>query len=76
VLLWHGGLVHMARANRSAMVRVGLNVAYYPRWFNNWMEGGHQPIWPETYRRMPPQMQALCLPRRGRTRAELYEQPD
>jgi ectoine hydroxylase-related dioxygenase (phytanoyl-CoA dioxygenase family) len=76
VLLWHGGLFHVARANRSDAIRVGLNIAYNPRWMNNWIEGGHQPIWPETYQRMPPQMQALCPPRRGRTRAEVYEQPD
>jgi ectoine hydroxylase-related dioxygenase (phytanoyl-CoA dioxygenase family) len=73
VVLWHGGLFHIARANRSERVRVGLNIAYYPRWFNNWIEGGHQPIWPETYQRMPPEMQRLCLPRQARTRAELYE---
>lgn len=73
VLLWHGGLLHMARANASHLIRVGLNVAYYPRWFNNWIEGGHQPIWPETYQRMSTEMQALCPARRGRTRAEIYE---
>jgi ectoine hydroxylase-related dioxygenase (phytanoyl-CoA dioxygenase family) len=75
VLLWQGGVLHIARANRSNTIRVGLNVAYYPRWFNNWIEGGHQPIWPETYQRLSPEMQALCPPRRGRTRAELYETP-
>ena len=49
VMMWHGGLFHMARANTSDQIRVGLNIAYYPRWFNNWIEGGHQPLWPETY---------------------------
>ena len=48
VLLWHGGAWHQARANTSEEVRIGLNIAYYPRWFNNWIEGGHQPVWPET----------------------------
>ena len=75
VMLWHGGLLHLARANRSNTIRVGLNIAYYPRWFNNWMEGGHQPIWPETYERMSLQMKALCVPRRGHTRAKMYENP-
>lgn len=73
LMMWHGGAFHMARANRSAAVRVGLNVAYYPRWFNNWVEGGHQPVWPETFARMPRQMRALCPGRQARTRAEAYE---
>ncbi len=74
VLLWHGGLWHQARANASTSVRIGLNIAYYPRWFNNWAENGHQPVYPETYARMPPSMQALCPGRRARTRAEAYEE--
>ena len=74
VLMWHGGLFHMARANESDRVRVGLNIAYYPRWFNNWIEGGHQPIWPETYRRMPEGMKRLCPGRFGYSRADVYEQ--
>lgn len=74
VILWHGGLFHMARANTSDQIRVGLNIAYYPRWFNNWVEGGHQPVWPETYERMPPEMKRLCPGRLGRNRADLYEQ--
>jgi len=37
------------------------------------VEGGHQPIWPETYERMPPQMQQLCTGKQGRSRTELYE---
>ena len=73
VVLWHGGLFHQARANRSDQIRVGLNIAYYPRWFNNWVEGGHQPVWPETFERMPPEMQALCPGKRGRSRIEMYE---
>ncbi len=74
VVLWHGGLFHQARANRSDQVRVGLNIAYYPRWFNNWVEGGHQPVWPETFERMPPEMQALCPGKRGRSRQSVYEE--
>ena len=73
VLLWHGGAWHQARANTSEHIRIGLNVAYYPRWFNNWIEGGHQPVWPETYQRMPEAYRALCPGRRARTRAEAYE---
>ncbi|MSR83633.1 MAG: hypothetical protein EXS58_12040 [Candidatus Latescibacteria bacterium] len=74
VMLWHGGAFHIARANTSSQIRVGLNIAYYPRWFNNWVEGGHQPVWPETYERMPPEMKQLCTGKQGRSRAELYEE--
>lgn len=74
VMMWHAGLFHMARANTSDQIRIGLNIAYYPRWFNNWIEDDHQPIWPETYDRMPPDMQQLCPGRMGHTRAEVYEQ--
>jgi ectoine hydroxylase-related dioxygenase (phytanoyl-CoA dioxygenase family) len=73
VVLWHGGLLHVARANRSSAVRVGLNIAYYPRWFNNWIEAGHQPVWPETYERMPEHVRALCPGRRARSRDAAYE---
>ena len=73
VVLWHGGLWHQARANTSQHVRIGLNIAYYPRWFNNWMENGHQPVHPETFQRMPLAMQALCPGRRARSRDEAYE---
>jgi ectoine hydroxylase-related dioxygenase (phytanoyl-CoA dioxygenase family) len=71
--MWHGGTYHQARANISDQIRVGLNIAYYPPWFNNWIEGGHQPIWPETYERMPPEMQQLCPGLLGRNRADRYE---
>lgn len=73
VLLWHGGAWHQARANSSEEIRIGLNIAYYPRWFNNWVEGGHQPIWPETYQRMPAAYRALCPGRQGHLRADVYE---
>ena len=73
VMLWHGGLFHMARANTSNEIRIGLNIAYYPPWFNNWVEGGHQPIWQETYDRMPEEMQRLCTGRRARHRSDVYE---
>ena len=73
VLLWHGGAWHQARANTSEEIRIGLNIAYYPRWFNNWIEGGHQPVWPETYQRMPEAYRALCPGRQGHTREDIYE---
>lgn len=73
LIMWHGGAYHMARGNQGDQIRVGLNVAYYPRWLNNWIENNHQPIWPETYERMPPAMQALCTGRRAHHRDEAYE---
>ena len=73
VLLWHGGAWHQARAYTSAEIRLGLNIAYYPRWFNNWVEGGHQPLWPETYARLPQEYRALVPGRQGRLRGEVYE---
>lgn len=73
VMMWHGGAWHQARANTSAEIRIGLNIAYYPRWFNHWIEGGHQPVWPETYQRMPAEYRQLCPGRQARLRAEAYE---
>ena len=73
VMLWHGGAWHQARANSSQEIRIGLNIAYYPRWFNNWVENGHQPIWPETYARMPEKYRDLVPGRQGRGREEAYE---
>ena len=74
VMLWHGGLLHGAGPNVSdGDVRVGLNVAYYPRWMNNWVEGGHQPLWPTTYERMPPAFRALVVGKVGEVREEEYE---
>jgi hypothetical protein len=75
LLMWHGGTFHTSRPNRTGAARVGLNVAYYPPWFNHYTEAGHQPIWPETFARMPAEMRALCPQRRGRTREEVYERP-
>jgi hypothetical protein len=73
VILWHGGTWHQARANRSNDIRIGLNIAYYPRWFNNWIENGHQPVWPETYERLPDHYRCLVPGRQGRKREEVYE---
>jgi hypothetical protein len=73
VMLWHAGAFHQARANTSDQTRIGLNIAYYPRWLNNWFEGGHQPIWPETFARMPEAIQAIWPERQARRRADAYE---
>ena len=74
LLMWHGGAYHTSGANTSDQVRVGLNMGYQARWMNNWIEGGHQPLWPETYERMPPEMQALCVGKRARRREDVYEE--
>jgi len=73
VAMWHGGLYHASRANRSNKVRMGLNIAYYPKWFNHWTENNHQPIWEETYQRMPTAMRRICPGRLGKNRADMYE---
>lgn len=73
ILLWHGGIFHTSRANTSDEVRVGLNIAYFTRWYNIWSEEGHQPLWRETYDRMPPEMRRLCPGRFGHTHEEVYE---
>jgi hypothetical protein len=73
LFLWNAGLFHSARPNRTNSVRQGLNVSYYAPWFNIYCEAGHQPVWPETYERMPPAMRALITQRRGHQRSEVYE---
>ena len=73
VMMWHGGLFHGAGANTGGDIRVGLNVAYYPRWMNNWVEWGHQPLWAETWERMPEEYRALCVGKFGRGREGQYE---
>jgi ectoine hydroxylase-related dioxygenase (phytanoyl-CoA dioxygenase family) len=74
VVLWHSGLFHQGGPNTSRdAVRLGLNIAYYPSWMNNWVEGGHQPLWPETYARMPPRVQRLMVGIHGHDRSEHYE---
>ena len=54
---------------------MGLNISYYPVWWNMYREGGHQPVWPEVFERMPAEMQKLNRHRVGRTRSGLYERP-
>ena len=73
VMMWHGGLFHGAGANTGGDIRVGLNIAYYPRWMNNWVEWGHQPLRAETYDRMPEEHRALCVGKFGRRREGQYE---
>ena len=73
VMMWHGGLFHGAGPNTGNDIRVGLNIAYYPRWMNNWVEGGHQPLWRETYERMPEEYQAACVGKFGTRREAEYE---
>lgn len=73
VAMWHGGMFHQARANISDQIRLGLNIAYYPIWWNNWIEGGHQPIWPETFDRMPPELQKLCPGKLAKRREDVYD---
>ncbi len=75
VVLWHAGVWHANGANTSQDEhRMGLNISYYPVWWNMYREGGHQPVHPETYARMPPAMQALNAHRVGRQRQDLYEE--
>ena len=60
VLLWHGGTWHGQGANTTDDEhRMALNIAYYPAWWNLMREGGHQPVFPETFERMPEDLQAL-----------------
>lgn len=73
VLLWHGGTLHTATPNTGHQIRVGLNIAYHARWFNHYVNTHIEPIWHETYDRMPPEMQKLFSLRRGRTKSEVYE---
>jgi ectoine hydroxylase-related dioxygenase (phytanoyl-CoA dioxygenase family) len=73
LMMWHAGLFHTARANRTRDVRVGMNISYYPPWFNIYSEGGHQPVWPEVFAKMPTQLQELLPQKKGHSRAEIYE---
>jgi ectoine hydroxylase-related dioxygenase (phytanoyl-CoA dioxygenase family) len=74
ILLWQGALWHGAGANTTRDEdRIGLNIAYYPPWWNLAREDGHQPVWPEVFARMPAELQALTRHKVGRTRADVYE---
>jgi hypothetical protein len=52
---------------------MGLNIAYYPAWWNCAREGGHQPVFPEVFEQMPKELQDLCRHKVGRHRSEVYE---
>ena len=44
-----------------------------PRWFNIWIMGGHQPLQPQVYERMPPQVRELMPGVTGKSRDDVYE---
>ncbi len=74
VILWHGGIWHANGANTSDdQHRMGLNIAYYPAWWNCAREGGHQPVWPDVFERMPNELRELCRHKVGRERDDVYE---
>jgi len=74
VVLWHGGVWHTNGPNISqGDHRMALNIAYYPAWWNCAREGGHQPVFPEEFERMPKELQDLCRHKVGRYRSEVYE---
>ncbi len=76
VVLWHAGVWHANGANTSQNEqRMGLNISYYPVWWNMYREGGHQLVFPEVFARMPEEMKVLNQHRVGRTREGLYERP-
>ena len=74
VLLWHGGTWHGQGANTTDdQHRMALNIAYYPAWWNLMREGGHQPVFPETFARMPEELQRLVHHKVAKRREDIYE---
>ena len=74
VLLWQGGTWHGNGANTSKnQHRMALNIAYYPAWWNLMREGGHQPIYPEVFERMPESLQELVKHKVAKRREDIYE---
>ncbi len=74
VLLWQGATWHGQGANTSQdKHRMGLNIAYYPAWWNLMREGGHQPVFPETFARMPETLQILVRHKVAKQREDIYE---
>ena len=73
VFLWHMGTLHQSGANDSDEVRVSFNCGYLPAWFNHRIMGGHQPVWPSEYQKMPSAVREY-LPRvTGYDRHDAYE---
>ncbi len=74
VALFRSGVWHASGHNASTDdIRVGLNVSYYPAWWNLRREANHQPIRPEVFADMPAELQALQSQRVGRYREDVYE---
>ena len=74
VAIFRSGIWHASGHNTSPDVsRVGLNVAYYPAWWNIRREANHQPILPDVFADMPPDLQALQSQRVGRRREDVYQ---
>jgi ectoine hydroxylase-related dioxygenase (phytanoyl-CoA dioxygenase family) len=73
VALFRAGIWHASGHNAMADVsRVGLNIAYYPVWWNIRREANHQPIRPEVFADMPANLQVLQSQRVGRCREDVY----
>ena len=68
-MLWHAYGANTGEDEH----RMGLNISYYPVWWNMYREGGHQPVWREVFECMPAEMQSLHRHRVVRTRSGLYE---
>jgi ectoine hydroxylase-related dioxygenase (phytanoyl-CoA dioxygenase family) len=74
VAMWNGGVWHASGKNTTSdQHRMGLNIAYYTAWYNFAREDGHQPVLPEVFDQMPPELQELSRHRVGRTRTEVFE---
>lgn len=67
--LWHG---HGPNISKQAQ-RLSVNVSYYPSWFNIRIELNHEPVHPEVFKRMPPELQSLVRYKVGKTRLDVYE---
>eukprot|EP01052_Picozoa_sp_SAG31_P040519 SAG31_NODE_5888_length_2273_cov_1.429163_2_plen_71_part_00 len=46
---------------------------YAASWFNNRIMGGHEPIQPQTYQKMPREVRRYVLPGTGYSRDDAYE---
>lgn len=74
VVMWHGGIWHGQGPNTTHdQHRMGLNIAYYPAWWNCAREGGHQPVFPETFAQMPETLQELVRHKVAKRRSDIYE---